>query len=113
MQLKEDLTLQTRGSRSVTEFLHAIKIIADELALIDHSISDDDLTLYILNGLGTEFREIATPIRARETSLKFEELHDLLVGHENYLRRMETNSAQHLVATANYSHRHGGPNNND
>ena len=83
MQLKEDLTLSTRGTRTVTEFLHRIKVIVDELAIIDHPISDDDLTLYILNGLGPEFREIAALIRARETSLKFEKIHDLLVGHES------------------------------
>ncbi|KAF5471555.1 hypothetical protein F2P56_008336 [Juglans regia] len=89
MQLKEDVTLSTRGSRSVIEFLQSIKMLADELALIDHLVSDDDLILYILNGLGPEFREIAAPICARESSMKFEELHDLLVGHENYIRRLE------------------------
>ena len=31
MQLKEDLTLIQRGSRTVSEFLHAVKMIADEL----------------------------------------------------------------------------------
>ena len=82
MQLKEDLTLSNRGSRPVTEFLQGIKVIADKLTIIDHPVSDDDLTLYILNGLGIEFREIAAPIRTRETSLKFEELHDLLGSHE-------------------------------
>jgi hypothetical protein len=82
MQLKEDLTLSNRGSRPVTEFLQGIKVIADKLTIIDHPVSDDDLTLYILNGLGIEFREIAALIRTRETSLKFEELHDLLVSHE-------------------------------
>ena len=83
MQLKEDLTLSTCGTRTITKFLHGIKVIANELAIIDHPVSDDDLTLYILNELGPEFREIVTPIRARETSLKFEEIHDLLVGHES------------------------------
>ncbi|XP_040988965.1 uncharacterized protein LOC121236584 [Juglans microcarpa x Juglans regia] len=73
MQLKEDLTLSTCRNRFVTEFLQAIKIIVDELAIIDHPVSDDDLTLYILNGLGPEFREIATPIRAIDRSLQFEE----------------------------------------
>jgi hypothetical protein len=105
MQLKEDLTLSNRGSRTVTEFLQGIKVIADELAIIDHPVSDDDLTLYILNGLGIEFREIAAPIRARETSLKFEEIHDLLVSHENYLRQLEQQSATSFIPTANYSSR--------
>ena len=64
-------------------------MIADELVIIDHPVSDDDLNLYILNGLGIEFREIARPICACETSLKFKEIHDLLVSYENYLQRLE------------------------
>ena len=76
--------------------------MADEIAIIDHPISDDDLTLYVLNGLGPDFWEIARPIRAREFSLTFEELHDLLVGHEAYLRCLEA-ATQHLVASANYT----------
>ncbi|KAF5468892.1 hypothetical protein F2P56_013003 [Juglans regia] len=44
MQLKEDLTLNNSGNRTTTEFLQAIKLIADELARIDHLVSDDDLT---------------------------------------------------------------------
>ncbi|XP_035544631.1 uncharacterized protein LOC118348013 [Juglans regia] len=62
MQLKEELTLIQRGNRSITEYLHAVKALADEIAIIDHPISDDDLTLYVLNGLGPDFREIAAPI---------------------------------------------------
>ncbi|KAF5451883.1 hypothetical protein F2P56_026943 [Juglans regia] len=112
MQLKEDLTLSTRDSRSVTESLHGVKMIADELAIIDHPVSDDDLTLYILNSLGPEFREIAAPIRTRETSMKFEEIHDLLVGHENYIRRLEAQSTT-LIATANYTQRKGSSTGND
>jgi hypothetical protein len=101
MQLKEDLTLIQKGNRSIQEYLHAVKALADEIALIDHPISDDDLTLYILHGLGSDFREIAAPIRAREKSLNLQELHDLLVGHDSYLRRMES-ITQQLVASANY-----------
>jgi hypothetical protein len=105
MQLKEELTLIQGGNRSISEYLHTIKSLADEIALIDHPISDDDLTPYVLHGLGPEFREIAAPIRAQEKSLVFEELHDMLVGHESYLRRMEA-AAQQLMAAANFtSHR--------
>jgi hypothetical protein len=104
MQLKEELTLIQRGNRSIPDYLHAVKALTDEIAIIDHPISDDDPTLYVLNGLGPNFREIAAPIRAWETSLAFEELHDLLVGHESYLRRLEA-AIQQLVASANYTHR--------
>jgi len=102
MQLKEELTLIQHGYRSITECLHAVKTLADEIAIIDHSISDDDLTLYVLNALGSEFQEIVAPIRARESPLAFEELHELLVGHKAYLRHLET-TTQQLVASANYT----------
>ncbi|KAF5445193.1 hypothetical protein F2P56_034260 [Juglans regia] len=100
MQLKEELTLIQCWNRTIPDYLHTVKALADEIALIDHLISDDDLTLYVLNGLGPYFREIAAPIRARETSLVFEKLHDLLMSHESYLRRLESATQP----TANYSH---------
>ena len=55
MQLKEELTLTQRGTRSITEYLHAVKALANEIAIIDYPISDDDLTLYVLNGIGPDF----------------------------------------------------------
>ncbi|KAF8389672.1 hypothetical protein HHK36_024191 [Tetracentron sinense] len=76
----------------------------DELALIDAPVTNDDLTLYILNGLGLEYREIVAPIRTRATSLTFEELHDLLLGHERYLKRLE-HASNPPVITANISQR--------
>ncbi|KAF5481156.1 hypothetical protein F2P56_001832 [Juglans regia] len=86
MLLKDTLTSLTRGSKSVTEYLQQIKTIADELALVDSPLTNDDLTLYILNGLGSDFRDIVGPTRTRETPLTFEKLHDLLVSHETYLK---------------------------
>lgn len=46
MLLKEELTLIQRGNRSIPNYLHVVKALADEIAIIDHPISDDDLTLY-------------------------------------------------------------------
>ena len=52
MQLKEDLTLIKKGNRSIEEYLHAVKTLANEIALIDHPISDDDLTLLYSSWFG-------------------------------------------------------------
>ena len=56
MQLKEELTMIMKGNQTVQEYLHTVKALADEISLIDHPIADDDLTLYIFNGLGSDFR---------------------------------------------------------
>jgi len=63
MQLKEELTLIQRGNQLIFDYLHDVKALADEIAIIDRPILDDDLTLYALNGLGTDFWEIIVPIR--------------------------------------------------
>jgi hypothetical protein len=99
MQLKKDLTLIQRGTRTITEFLYSLKSIADKLALIDAPLSADDITLYVLNGLGLEYREKVALIRTRESALSFEELHDLLIGHESYLKCLDIASPP-LVVTA-------------
>ncbi|KAF5446910.1 hypothetical protein F2P56_032505 [Juglans regia] len=104
MQLKEDLTLSQRGTHTITKYLHSVKTIANELALIDAPLSQDNIMLYVLHGLGSEYHDIVAPIRARESSLSFEELHDLLIGHEAYLRRLDS-TAQSLVLTANTAQR--------
>jgi hypothetical protein len=106
MQLKEDLTLIQCGTRTVTEFLYSIKSIADELALIDAPLSADDITLYALNGLGPEYREMVAPIRTREYALSFKELHDLLIGHESYLKCLDITSPSLVVTAHNTQCRH-------
>ena len=86
-----------------------MKALADEIVIIDHPISDDDLTLYVLNGLGSDFREITALIRVQESSLAFDELHELLVDHDAYLRQFD-NASHNLVASANFTKtRHFAP----
>ena len=51
-----------KGNQTVQEYLHTVKALANENSLIDHPIADDDLTVFILNGLDSDFREIAAPI---------------------------------------------------
>ncbi|OMO66088.1 Reverse transcriptase, RNA-dependent DNA polymerase [Corchorus capsularis] len=45
-------------------------------------VDDDDLVLNVLKGVGSEFREIVTVIRVKETPISFEQLNDLLTTHE-------------------------------
>ncbi|GKV22301.1 hypothetical protein SLEP1_g32183 [Rubroshorea leprosula] len=85
------LTSNTRcEGRTVTEFLHQLKVLADELAAIDKPLTNDDLTVYVLNGIGLKFREIFASLRTRDEPLSFEELHDRLVAHEESMHREET-----------------------
>ncbi|KAI4344925.1 hypothetical protein L6164_012103 [Bauhinia variegata] len=68
MSMKDRLSQITKGSRLVREFLQEIHSLADELSIVGHSQEDLDLLVYALNGLGSEFKEITTALKARDLS---------------------------------------------
>ncbi|CAI8616456.1 unnamed protein product [Vicia faba] len=109
MSLKNQLQRSRKGSQTVTEFLFQVKRIVDELAVLDATISDDDITLYVLNGLGSYYRDIAASIRTRERSFTFEELHNHLIAHEEFLQK-EDAPADVTVPTTNFHQRNGSRN---
>ncbi|KAI4323979.1 hypothetical protein L6164_023548 [Bauhinia variegata] len=64
MSLKDKLAYTTRGSKYVSDYLHDIKSVTHELALISHPLDDVDLVIHALNGLGSDFKEIRTTLKA-------------------------------------------------
>src|ERR1044072_6912556 len=86
MSLKERLTSISKGSSSVSDYLHSIRNIADELALIGHSIDDLDLVIHALIGLGPSFREFIASVRARDSPISFDALYDKLVDFEIFIQ---------------------------
>jgi len=104
MTIKNQIQQCTKGDKTITNYLFSVKSLADELVVIDKTLSDDDLTLYILNGLGSEYRDIAASIRTRERPFTFEELHSHLLAHDDYIRRESQVDIQ--VPTANIAQRH-------
>ncbi|KAK2988027.1 hypothetical protein RJ640_011290 [Escallonia rubra] len=104
MSLKERLMNNPRGTRSIQEYLQHMRAIADDLALVDNPLFEDDLVLYTLTGVGPEFKEIAAPLRARDTPISFDELYDKLGDYEIHLKKEEP-TPSFYIAMANYTHR--------
>ncbi|KAK2968892.1 hypothetical protein RJ640_013235 [Escallonia rubra] len=104
MSLKERLLNNPRGTRSIQEYLQHMRAIADDLALVDNPLSEDDLVLYTLAGVGPEFKEIAVAIRARDAPISFDELYDKLGDYELHLKK-EEHIPSLSIATVNYAHR--------
>ncbi|KAJ8618297.1 hypothetical protein MRB53_014483 [Persea americana] len=63
------------------EYLHQLKVIADQLATCGAPVSEEDLILYTLSGLPSMYRPFQTSIRtrSRHDPVSLEELHTLLV----------------------------------
>ena len=75
MSLKKKLIVSNQEGKSVVYYLQLMKSTVDELALAQASVAKEDLVIFILYGLGSEFKELSTAIRARESDISFEELH--------------------------------------
>nr|CAN80558.1 hypothetical protein VITISV_023041 [Vitis vinifera] len=81
-QLKEQLKWCTKGSKSISEYMQAIKTRADEFAILGKPIDDEDLIDQDLEGLSDEYKSIIDAINARDTSISFAEIHEKLLNKE-------------------------------
>lgn len=63
-QIKNHLNHLTKESKSIEEYLHQIKDLADQLALASLPVDEEDLVLLSLNGLRNEFDALKTTIHA-------------------------------------------------
>ena len=89
MSLREQLSSITKGNSSVSTYLHSIRNIVDELALIGHPIDNLEMVIQALNGLGPTFREFTASIHTRDSPIAFNGLYDKMVDFEMFLQREE------------------------
>ncbi|CAH9106224.1 unnamed protein product [Cuscuta europaea] len=100
ISLKTTMAKTTKGNRSILEYLAEMTAIADALALAQNPISEEDLVINVLKGLGPEYGELRSAIRIRQTALTMAELQSILLEKEQDIAEAaEANSS--LIPTAN------------
>ncbi|KAJ4817812.1 hypothetical protein LUZ62_030378 [Rhynchospora pubera] len=92
IDLKRQWQSVSRGSSSCAEFLQLLRRIADELAFIGAPLTDDDMVLTAINGLGSEFNPFVAAITAtsRSESLTFADFTGMLLSHEALLHAQQS-----------------------
>ena len=60
IRLKDDLQLMRRGTRSVTEYARAFKVLCDELHAIGRPVDNTNKVHWFLYGLGSDFTSFST-----------------------------------------------------
>ncbi|KAM0065595.1 putative transcription factor interactor and regulator CCHC(Zn) family [Helianthus debilis subsp. tardiflorus] len=102
ISLRSKLATNTKGNKPIADYLHEMKAIADELALAQKPVDDDDLVVHIITHLGDDYKEIVASIKMRDTSISFHDLFEKLVDHERTLKESQPPA---LVTTVNYTQR--------
>ncbi|KAI3451375.1 hypothetical protein Pfo_008040 [Paulownia fortunei] len=72
------------------------KVIADELAMINHPIDSDDITLKILGGLDDKYNDFRSTMHVCENPVTFDELHEKLINFDAHLK-FETQKNANLL----------------
>nr|XP_048327591.1 uncharacterized protein LOC125421855 [Ziziphus jujuba var. spinosa] len=104
IRLRERL-VKPQGSRNITNYMFDIKGAADELALLNAPLKDEEITIYVINGLNSDLKEISAAIRSRDTEISFEDLHERLLEYEAYLHKTDSQIHDDSLAVAHVANR--------
>lgn len=69
LQLKLQLQITKKGGSSITDCYNKMKLLADNLIETGNVMTDEDLTMYILSGLGPEYDLVVVNATARTEAL--------------------------------------------
>lgn len=107
LSLKTKLAQNPKGSKSIAVFMNEMRAIADELALTQNPVSDEDLIVHIITQLGDDYSSIVAALKVRELAISFSDLFEKLTDHERSLKDKDPPVSSPSIATVNYTARTG------
>ncbi|KAH0669324.1 hypothetical protein KY289_023817 [Solanum tuberosum] len=102
----------SKGSLPVTNYLHQVRSICNKLATAGATVTNDELVVKILSGLGSDFREISAAIRTRDSIISYDELYVKLIDYELFLKHEELKKEPPAITAAMVTHNRS-PNSNN
>lgn len=67
----------------MNDYFHKIKSLVEELRSADNKVSEDELVMYLMEGLGPEYDAVIVNITSRKERLPLHKVYAMLVSHEN------------------------------
>jgi hypothetical protein len=104
-QFKHDLSTIRKGSSSITEYMDRIRLLSDELSLIQQPMNDREIIGCVLDGLDLDYDVVVNTVHTMSTPPSFEELYSMLLNREKrlevYHSPSSTQSTTALFTTSN------------
>ena len=70
----QELQCSSKNNNSISDYCDQIKNLTDQLAIVNNPLSDSDLVMYLLQGLGPEYDFVVTSITSHSDLLSFDEV---------------------------------------
>ena len=90
LQLRLKLQTLKKESLSVDEYILKMREVADMLISAGQMVSDDELIIYILGGLGSEYESVIVNLTSRSDSVSLEEVQFMLQNQEMRLDHLSS-----------------------
>ncbi|KAL5804238.1 hypothetical protein ACOSQ3_031038 [Xanthoceras sorbifolium] len=88
LQLKHQLQNTKKGSLSISEYFLKIKTLGDELRAAGQTITEFDLVLSLMSGLGHEYDLVVILASSQHQSMSLEDAQYMLMVHEQRLEQL-------------------------
>nr|XP_004251350.1 uncharacterized protein LOC101255464 [Solanum lycopersicum] len=102
--LCDTLAYVKRDTRSISDYTREIKSIADDLACSGSPVNNEELVIKVLSGLGPEYKELSSEIKARDNPITFEELFDKLLAQEMFIKHSESKVNKPMITAQFHQH---------
>ncbi|KAL5825076.1 hypothetical protein ACOSQ3_021139 [Xanthoceras sorbifolium] len=107
LQLRQQLQIVKKGAQSVSDFVLKIKNIGDALSVAGEEVSERDLLLSLMHGVGHEYDVVVVLISFQRTAMSHEEAQFLLLMHEQRIDELNTtNQITFAGASAHFTANH-------
>lgn len=87
-----------KGALSIADYYSRMKIIVDNLITAGILITNEELTLYLLGGLGSEYDLVVVNVTARNILPTLEETFSLLLTHESRVEQANSTMSIDILA---------------
>ncbi|KAJ0988266.1 hypothetical protein J5N97_006622 [Dioscorea zingiberensis] len=114
MQIKIQLSIIRKKDDSVTDYFLKVKQLVDTLASIGQPLDDEEIAVYMLAGLDTEFDPLVTSISTRSDPISLGELYAHMLAFEARMAHNNNTAFRDADLAANNvyrSNRGGKPSN--
>uniref|UniRef100_A0A803P6J6 CCHC-type domain-containing protein n=1 Tax=Cannabis sativa TaxID=3483 RepID=A0A803P6J6_CANSA len=98
LQIRGLLQSTKKGSSTIDEYILKMKGYADSLAAAGQAISDEDLALYVLGGLGQEYESVVVNLTSRSELLTLQEIQFMLHSQEVRLQQLSATALNTVQA---------------
>lgn len=96
-------SITKKSDETIDSYVKRIKEIKDKLTNVSSTVNDEDIVIYALNGLPTEYNIFRTSMRTRSQSVTFDELHVLMKSEESAIAKQSKSENVILQPTAMYA----------